>query len=42
MVAEMHPAIIIRTTRVSPATALALVREMSVGRAQVSASGTLS
>ena len=34
--AEMHPAIIIGTTRVSPATALALVREMSVGRAQES------
>ena len=42
IVAEVHPAIIIRTTRVSPATSLALIREMSVGSAQVSAPGILS
>ena len=42
IVAEVHLAIIIRTTRVSPATSLALVREMSLRSAQVSAQGILS
>ena len=42
IVAEEHPAIIIRTTRFSPATSLALIREMSVGSAQVRARGILN